>query len=88
MDLEQTLEARGKTYGTFMENAQVSQSLKHYIETHPRYSGLAADQREALTVICQKISRILSGDPDYADNWHDIAGYATLIEKRLNGTFI
>ncbi len=25
------------------------------------------------------------GDPDYADSWHDIAGYAQLVADRLNG---
>ena len=35
-------------------------------------------------MIAVKISRILTGDPSHADNWHDIAGYATLVERRLN----
>src|SRR5690606_10084595 len=30
-----------------------------------------------------KIARILIGDPNYADNWHDIQGYAKLVEERL-----
>lgn len=34
-------------------------------------------------MIFQKISRIVNGDPDYADNWHDIQGYARLVEERL-----
>lgn len=28
---------------------------------------------------------ILNGDPTYLDNWHDIQGYARLVEKRLEG---
>ncbi len=40
-------------------------------------------KRQALTVICDKIARILSGDPNYDDNWHDIQGYAKLVEDRL-----
>jgi hypothetical protein len=31
-----------------------------------------------------KITRILTGDPNYTDNWHDIAGYAKLVEIELN----
>ena len=27
--------------------------------------------------------KILNGDPNYVDNWHDIIGYAKLIEDRL-----
>lgn len=85
-DVKDTLGERGKRYGTFLDNAVTSQSLKTTLENHPRWPDLAPDQREALTVICQKISRILSGDPNYSDNWHDIAGYAILVEDRLNGT--
>lgn len=43
------------------------------------------DQREALDMIFHKIGRIVCGDPNYADSWHDIAGYAKLVENRLNG---
>jgi hypothetical protein len=46
---------------------------------------LADDQQEALDMICHKIGRIINGDPDYADSWHDIAGYAQLVADRLNG---
>jgi hypothetical protein len=47
------------------------------------WTGLAPDQQEALEMIQHKIARILNGDPDYFDNWHDIAGYATLVAMRL-----
>ena len=35
-------------------------------------------------MIFHKIGRIVNGDPNYADSWHDIAGYAKLVEDRLN----
>ena len=50
-----------------------------------RGCDLSPDQREALEMIAHKIARILNGDPDYADSWHDIAGYAQLVADRLNG---
>lgn len=34
-------------------------------------------------MIAHKIARILNGDPDYDDSWVDIAGYATLVVKKL-----
>jgi len=40
-------------------------------------------QRQALRVIVDKLARILNGDPDYIDSWHDLCGYATLVEQRL-----
>lgn len=47
------------------------------------WSRLAPDQAQALDTIADKIARILNGDPNYDDNWRDIAGYATLVLKRL-----
>ena len=44
---------------------------------------IVADQLEALDMIFSKIARIINGDPNYADSWHDIAGYAKLIDDRL-----
>jgi hypothetical protein len=48
-----------------------------------RNKELDSDQLEALDMIAHKIARILNGDPNYADNWIDIAGYATLVANRL-----
>jgi hypothetical protein len=36
-------------------------------------------------MICHKIGRILNGNPNNKDSWWDIAGYATLIVKQLDG---
>ena len=47
-----------------------------------------SEEQEALDMIFHKIARILNGDPNYADSWHDIAGYATLIDKELNNEII
>ena len=38
---------------------------------------------QALDLIATKLARIITGDPDYSDNWHDIAGYATLVEQEI-----
>ena len=32
-------------------------------------------------MICNKIARAVNGDPQYFDNYRDIAGYATLAER-------
>lgn len=82
-DIAQTLEERGKRYGKFTGHAAITQELKRVVFTHGL--RLAPDQTEALDMICHKIGRILNGDPDYADSWHDIAGYAQLVADRLNG---
>jgi hypothetical protein len=86
-DLNKTLEERGQRYGRFENHAAVTQGLKVVAEANMRAMGtvLAPDQKEALDMIFHKIGRIVCGDPDYADSWHDIAGYAKLVENRLNG---
>jgi hypothetical protein len=85
--VEVTLTERGKRYGKFVGHAHVTQRLKQVIlqELGERGKALADDQQEALDMICHKIGRIVNGDPDYADSWHDIAGYAKLVDDRLNG---
>lgn len=82
--IEKTLQERGKTYGEFPNVAYTSQTLRSCMTEFDGWDSLNDTQREALTVIAQKIARILNGNPDYLDNWHDIAGYATLVEKSLS----
>lgn len=84
-DVTNTLAERGTRYGTFMNNAVIAQELKGVACQGGSWDRMKPDQREALEVICQKISRIVTGDPDYVDNWHDIQGYAKLVEDRLHG---
>jgi hypothetical protein len=83
MSVEDTLSQRGSRYGEFTGHASLAQALKQVMWAEPKYHLLQDDQKEALEMIQHKVSRILNGDPNYADNWHDIAGYATLIDKRL-----
>ena len=86
-DINTTLNERGRRYGTFKGHAEISQRLKGVLRKFEAERGcdLDPDQREALEMICHKIARILNGDPNYADSWHDIAGYAQLVADRLNG---
>lgn len=81
--LREVLDERGKRYGVFRDHAHIAQSLQDYIRATSGWSRLADDQRQALTIIADKIARALNGDPTYADNWVDIAGYATLVADRL-----
>lgn len=85
-DITATLEERGKRYGCFIGHAFVAQDIKRVIaeQLQTRNKTLSYDQQEALDMIAHKIGRIINGDPDYADSWHDIAGYAQLVADRLN----
>lgn len=83
--IENTLAERGKRYGDFTDHADIAQSIQDDMRAAEGWKRLTRVQRQALTVIADKIARILSGDPNYADNWHDIQGYARLAEERLPG---
>ena len=83
MSVEETLRERGSRYGDFSEHAEIAQDVQDAMRKNPRWGRLSAIQKQALTVIADKIARVISGDPDYADNWHDIQGYARLVEERL-----
>lgn len=83
-ELKTTLDQRASKYGEFEDNARITQELCDVIKTAPSYSKLKNEHKEALHMIFHKVARMVCGDPDYPDNPHDIAGYATLLEKHLN----
>lgn len=80
--LAATLAERGTRYGDFSDHAAISQDLQNVMAATPGWQKLDAVKRQALQVIADKIARILNGDPEYRDNWHDIQGYAKLAEDR------
>ncbi len=83
MSIEETLAEREKTHGAFFDHSRITQNIKRAIRDSTNWTGLTADEKEALDMIAHKIGRILAGNPAVADHWHDIAGYATLVEKEL-----
>lgn len=83
MDVNDTLQERHDRYGDFTDHAETAQLLQDVMRAGNQWDKLDAVKRQALTVIADKIARILNGDPEYADNWHDIQGYARLAEERL-----
>ncbi|UAW58727.1 hypothetical protein ASO78B_023 [Escherichia phage vB_EcoS_ASO78B] len=83
--VEQLITERGSRYGKFKDGAEIMQELKDVMREVDGWHNLTPSQHEALDMIQHKIGRILNGDPNYDDSWKDIAGYATLIVKELNG---
>ena len=77
-DIERTLSERGSRYGSYVEHAKITQAIKAAMADSPNWASLAPDQRETLEMIAHKAGRILNGDPNYHDSWHDIVGYAKL----------
>ena len=84
-NVQAILDERGSRYGSFVDNARISHALYKLVVIEDENRTLMRKQEqlepyqlEALKMVCHKIARILSGDPSYADNWDDIAGYAQL----------
>ena len=96
MSVENTLAERGARYGDFTYHAELAQELQDIMRGFRKpgpqgqivnpWAKLDSVKRQALTVIADKIARILTGDPNYTDNWHDIQGYAKLAEDRCIDT--
>jgi len=86
MTVGNTLAERGSRYGDFTDHALIVQELMGVLDRAPKWPLLTPVKRQALTVIMDKVARILNGDPDYRDNWRDIQGYAKLAEDRCAET--
>jgi hypothetical protein len=84
-DVNKTLSDRDKVHGDYSEMAIVARNLKKCVYYGRKYGQehLTAEAAEAIDMICTKLARILAGDPHHADHWHDIAGYAMLVERHL-----
>lgn len=86
MSINKTLEQRGERYGKFKDVAATTYALQEILRNAKNHEHMTDDQVIALDMICNKMARIVNGDPSYIDNWHDISGYATLVEQELNIT--
>ena len=84
VEIEETLKERGDRYGSFYEHARITQNIKRAMIDSKNWTDLSDDKRETLEMIAHKIGRILNGDPEFKDSWHDIIGYTKLIERTLN----
>lgn len=82
-NINETLSERGSRYGDFAGHAEVTQGIKEILRGGKNYEKLTDDKREALEMIAHKMGRIVNGDPDYFDSWHDIEGYARLVSETL-----
>lgn len=80
--IEDTIEARGASHGDPEQNACIYTELREAFTTGRRIDPL---HEWALDMIAHKLARILTGDPTEPDHWHDIAGYATIVEQSLAG---
>ena len=83
--IEATLAERQAQYGSFEDVARTTGKIMEAL-SEVRVNGLndlPYPHRMALYMIASKMARIVNGDFNYRDNWHDIGGYSKLIEDLL-----
>lgn len=83
--ITETVAERTSQYGDFRDQGMIAQALKETARMGSSWGQMVGFQREAIDMILHKIARIVCGNPDYADSWHDIQGYAKITEDRLPG---
>lgn len=77
-EVKETLKERGAAYGP---NWNKYAEIRRALETNDM--KWTNRQRYCLDMIAMKLSRLVAGDQNKADTWHDIAGYATLAEEEI-----
>lgn len=82
---DETIAERGKTHGPYIVDATLAISIIELYAEAPNWKRLAPDMKHSLIMQAFKSARILCGDETHADHWHDIQGYARLVEQRLVG---
>lgn len=78
-----TVKTRDAKYGGFENVARITQQFKTMLKGCPSYLQMTDVEKEGLEMVLHKCARLMSGDPHHRDSWHDIQGYAKLVEDRL-----
>ena len=81
--IEETLKVRGNVHGDFVDSAYFKVGVEGLIRSTPNYYRMDPACRQALFMIVEKMGRILYGEPIFADHWHDISGYAKLVDDAI-----
>lgn len=82
-EINGTLNERGAQYGNFQEQFRIAQNIKAAMRDSPQWKSLPPEMKEVLELEATKMSRILNGNPFHRDSWHDMVGYASLIDGLL-----
>ena len=82
-DITETLGQREKRYGEYVNVATTAQQLKETLRSGASWGIMEPYMQESLDLIANKLARIVNGDPFYDDSWHDVGGYAKLVEIEL-----
>jgi hypothetical protein len=79
----ETLDEREEEYGEYRELAYLIECIIAVYSLSKNYRKLEPYQRVALYMDAMKTVRILNGNINNIDSWHDKAGYSELVVKEL-----
>ena len=81
-----TLEERGKVYGDYKGGTELRGSILMLIgDRYEEVNGrkMSFDELHKFIDVISKLSR-LAASPNHKDSWHDLAGYAKLVEEMID----
>ena len=84
--VEQTLEQRGEVYGSYRDGIELRAKIMTDLNQHHKdVTGVEMNMttQVAFGDLVMKLVRA-AGKPSHTDSFHDLAGYATLIEEVYN----
>lgn len=80
--IEETLNQRSSIYGDFGDATEARSTIMESLNSlHLRHTGKNLEYFDFIAIldIVNKLTR-LAATPNHCDSWHDISGYASLIE--------
>lgn len=81
-NVEDTLKKRGSIYGGYDNVCSARVDIMNVLQTHhENVNGVPMDNKIAMgfSDVVLKLVRA-AGKPSYSDSWHDLGGYAKLME--------
>lgn len=78
-EIRAILSDRAKTHGDYINTSATCRRLMDVLVAgQDGRDELLEHEAETLHMICNKLARIVCGNPHFPDHWDDIAGYAIL----------
>jgi hypothetical protein len=82
-NIAETLDEREEEYGDYPTLAYILESIMEVYALSANWQHMHPYQRVALYMDAMKTARILNGNYNNIDSWHDKAGYAELVVNEL-----
>ncbi len=83
MAIQETIIERTNTHGEFKDQASIIWRTLAIWERSPNWVKLPPFMKEAMHMTLHKYGRVMVGDFEFVDHWHDVVGYNQLVVDRL-----